>query len=155
MRETKDTAIKKGQRLTTPQKKRMLVREFTRKAGNITALCQAVRISRKTYYRWLDSDDRFREQIQEQTEALLDFSESKLMQQINDGNTAALIFHLKTKGKRRGYVERQELTGADGERLAGAPTKPSELASELRAMLDKLDLSEPTRSELYTKLDLT
>lgn len=46
----------------------------------------------------------------------LDFSESKLLSQIKEGNTTAIIFHLKCKGKNRGYIERQELehTGKDG-----------------------------------------
>ena len=39
---------------------------------------------------------------------------SQLHKQIKDGSTAATIFLLKTKGKKRGYVERQEITGADG-----------------------------------------
>jgi len=37
-----------------------------------------------------------------------------LHKQIGEGNTSATIFYLKTKGKNRGYVERQEITGADG-----------------------------------------
>jgi hypothetical protein len=46
-----------------------------------------------------------------------DFVENKLHMLIKDGNVAATIFYLKTQAKDRGYVERQELTGADGGRL--------------------------------------
>jgi hypothetical protein len=42
-------------------------------------------------------------------ERFLDFLESKLVEQINGGNTTSIIFALKTKGKNRGYVERQEI----------------------------------------------
>lgn len=52
---------------------------------------------------------------------LLDKAEDALLTRINKGDTAAIIFTLKTVGKVRGYVERQELTGANGEPLA-APT---------------------------------
>jgi hypothetical protein len=33
---------------------------------------------------------------------------------IQNEDTAATIFYLKTKGKKRGYIERQELTGNEG-----------------------------------------
>ncbi len=39
----------------------------------------------------------------------------KLMEAVENGEIAAIIFRLKTKGKKRGYVERQELTGADNQ----------------------------------------
>jgi hypothetical protein len=39
----------------------------------------------------------------------LDFAESQLYKQIKDGSTTATIFYLKTKGKQRGYVERQQI----------------------------------------------
>ena len=39
----------------------------------------------------------------------MDFAESQLHQQIKDGSVAATIFYLKTKGKKRGYIEKSEL----------------------------------------------
>jgi hypothetical protein len=39
------------------------------------------------------------------------------MRKIREGDTAAIIFASKTQLKDRGYIERQELTGADGDKL--------------------------------------
>lgn len=50
----------------------------------------------------------------EPEEEFLDFLESKFVEKINSGDTTSIIFGLKTKGKKRNYVERQEITGADG-----------------------------------------
>jgi hypothetical protein len=45
----------------------------------------------------------------EPEEIMLDFGEHKLMERIAKGDTLATMFLLKTKGKRRGYIERQEV----------------------------------------------
>jgi hypothetical protein len=39
----------------------------------------------------------------------LDFAESQLHKQIQSGEVSSTIFYLKTKGKKRGYVERSEV----------------------------------------------
>jgi hypothetical protein len=57
---------------------------------------------------------RLAEAIRETVERNLDMAESKLIGAINLGNLTAIIFYLKTKGKDRGYVERQEQSGPDG-----------------------------------------
>ena len=57
--------------------------------------------------------------IEESKESMLDLAEGKLFQEINAGNMTAIIFFLKTKGKARGYSERQEITGAEGGPVMG------------------------------------
>lgn len=47
-----------------------------------------------------------------------DWVESALFKQIENGNITAIIFYAKTQMKDRGYVERQEITGPDGDSLA-------------------------------------
>ena len=37
------------------------------------------------------------------------FAETNLHQQIMEGNTTATIFLLKTRGRKRGYIERQNI----------------------------------------------
>ena len=96
--------------------------------GIVTDACGSIGLSRSTFYDWLKTDLEFKAAVDEIQETALDFVESKLFQKINgistkshDGEVyqqppsdTAIIFYLKTRGKRRGYIERTELTGADG-----------------------------------------
>lgn len=79
--------------------------------GNITISCEAAGISRSAYSSWIKNDEEFRKALTEiePEEIMLDFGEHKLMERIAKGDTLATMFLLKTKGKRRGYIERQEV----------------------------------------------
>lgn len=96
------------------ERKAAFLEVFPKKAGIVTAACQAVGISRTQFYAWLKEDRVFAAAIEDINEQLIDYSESQLMSKIQAGNMTAIIFHLKCKGKKRGWVERQEVTGLGG-----------------------------------------
>lgn len=79
--------------------------------GNITIACESAGVGRGQYKSWCDKDAEFRTRLAEiePEEIMLDFGEHKLMERIAKGDTLATMFLLKTKGKRRGYIERQEV----------------------------------------------
>mgnify|MGYP003633457038 FL=1 len=95
-------------------KKESLLAALEQSLGVVTVACREAHIPRSTYYKWLNEDREFADQVADIENVALDFAESKLHNQISDNNTSATIFYLKTKGKNRGYVERQEITGAEG-----------------------------------------
>lgn len=76
--------------------------------GNISAACKKTNLSRATYYKWINNSPRFAEEVDTVNEGLIDFAETKLHQNIMDGKEASIFFFLKTKGKKRGYVETVE-----------------------------------------------
>ena len=47
-------------------------------------------------------------------EAMIDYAEGKLYQNIQNNDTVSILFFLKTQAKQRRYVERTEVTGANG-----------------------------------------
>jgi len=77
--------------------------------GVVTPACKAVGISRETHYRWMREDDDYKEAVESLDNLAIDFAETHLHKQIKNGTPASTIFYLKTKGKKRGYVEKQEM----------------------------------------------
>jgi hypothetical protein len=98
----------------TEQHKKAILEALEKSLGVVTTSCKKVGIGRTQFYNWLNDDNEFRTKVDDIQNVALDFAESQLHKQIGDGNTSATIFYLKTKGKNRGYVERQEITGAEG-----------------------------------------
>jgi len=94
--------------------KKAMLEALEKSLGIVTSACKAVDISRETHYRWLREDAEYKAAVDSLSDVALDFAESQLHKQIKDGNSTATIFFLKTKGKKRGYVERQELDVSTG-----------------------------------------
>ena len=94
------------------QTKKALLSALEECLGVVTTACKIVGVDRGTYYNYYNADSEFKKQVDSIQDIALDFAESQLHKQINEGNTTATIFFLKTKGKRRGYIERQEISAA-------------------------------------------
>ncbi len=81
---------------------------FEKRAGNIALAARANSMDRATYYNWMANSPVFKKAVEDTKEGLLDFVESMAMSEIKKGNTAMIIFYLKTQGKKRGYIESTE-----------------------------------------------
>lgn len=92
----------------TSLKKKAFLEAFALNMGNVSEACNAASIGRTTFYRWCDADPDFRQSVDDVREGLLDMTEGELLKLIKKGDTTAIIFYLKTKGKKRGYVEKTE-----------------------------------------------
>src|SRR6185295_6087395 len=84
--------------------------------GVVSVACNNAGIARSTFYNWKE-DEEFYKAVEEVNEDAIDHVESKLFQLIDKEDTAATIFFMKTRAKKRGYVERTELSGPDGDPL--------------------------------------
>ena len=91
-----------------------MIEALREKHGNQSAAARYLGCSRNTITRYIETYPTVKAVADEERETLIDFAENQLFQQVKDGNITAIIFTLKTIGKHRGYVERQEVTGADG-----------------------------------------
>lgn len=86
-----------------------MIEALTKSLGIVTIACKEVGISRQTHYEWYKEDAEYKKAVDDLADVALDFAEGMLHEQIKSKDTTATIFYLKTKGKRRGYVERQEI----------------------------------------------
>lgn len=100
-------------RQKTTFKKRVITKQAMIKAidksfGIITLIADKLRVHRSTVY---DNIKKFElsDLIEAERDRLVDFAESKLIENIRKGKETSIIFALKTIGKKRGYIEKQEI----------------------------------------------
>jgi len=93
----------------TEHHKKAMIEALEKSLGVVTAACKSVGIGRTTHYMWMDQDPEYKRAVQEISDVALDFAETHLHKQIKEGSSTSTIFYLKTKGKKRGYIERQEV----------------------------------------------
>tara|TARA_R100000353_G_C6454913_1_gene182298 strand:+ start:50 stop:403 length:354 start_codon:yes stop_codon:yes gene_type:complete len=89
--------------------KKNLIQALEKSLGIVTTACKDVGCARSTFYKYYDNDKEFKKKVDNIENYTLDFVESQLHKKIKDGDTTSIIFYCKTKGKKRGYIERQEI----------------------------------------------
>jgi hypothetical protein len=96
--------------------KKAMIAALEKCMGIVITAAKRAKIDRKTHYRWLQQDPEYKKAVDNISELVLDMAESQLHKQIKANNVTATIFFLKTKGKKRGYIEKVEtgFTNAEG-----------------------------------------
>lgn len=99
--------------------KKAMLAALEKTLGVVTPACLEVGIARSTHYRWMEEDEKYKKDVESLLDFQIDFVESKLFENINNGDTTSAIFYLKTKARHRGYVEKKELDHTSkGEKIA-------------------------------------
>lgn len=123
--------------------KKALLEALEKSLGVVTIACKNIGVDRGTFYNYCNSDPVFKAAVDDMEDVALDFVESALYKQVKEGVPSSTIFYLKTRGRKRGYIERHEHTGADGQALI--PEKITiEIISDTPPVTNEEDIIDPT-----------
>lgn len=118
--------------------KKALLDALEKSLGIVTTACKIVGIDRSTFYKYVKEDEEFAKQVKDVEDVVLDFVESQLHKQIKEGNTTATIFHLKTKGKKRGFIEKIQIENQQTEQSFEERVDLSKLSTDELETFEKL-----------------
>lgn len=131
------------------QQKTAVVAEIIRCKGFKTVACTNVKLNPRTFRQWMADDAEFRQAVEDAVEIARDFrddkAEQKLFEQVEGGDTTAIIFYCKTRLKNRGYTERVLPQEAKPEQAQPQqPTLPEPDGEKIAASIQKRITSKKT-----------
>jgi len=88
--------------MTLSQQQQEFLSVLEEQLGVVSIALKITDTTRDEYDEWLNNIF-FLDRIKHIDNSCVDFVETQLLNQIRQGNTAAITFYLKTKGKDRGY----------------------------------------------------
>ena len=111
---------KKNEQKRTTDKKAAMIKALGTTCGNVSEAIAVLKkadisVGRTAHYRWLEADEDYQLAVDNAAEKTLDLVEKALINQIKNGSVTATTFFLKTKGRVRGYNERQEVDITSGD----------------------------------------
>jgi len=96
--------------------KEKIIAALIAKRGLVYLAAEMAGCSVATVYNYINKYPEVAEAANHQNGMMGDFAEGKLFEAIKNGDAWAIAFYLKTKHKKRGYVEKieNEITGSNG-----------------------------------------
>ena len=110
---------------------------YEKSLGVLKPACDMTGMCRKTIWEWRKKYPEFDAACHDCEETAVDFVETKLYKLINDGADASTIFYLKTKGRKRGYVEKHEVDMSAEVKGVTVNVTNQETAQVLKDIMDK------------------
>ena len=116
--------------------------------GNLTAAATKLGVTRQGVYDYIDRYG-LQEVLDQSREKMADEAVGQLHRLVRDGNLGAVIFYLKTQAKSRGFTERIETTGKDGDAIEvrQIKTEGRPALSDLKAALSGNRVAELVEDE--------
>ena len=109
-----DKSTKSANKKSMKKKQQEYLKILKKCAGLVSHACEKYGIDRQTHYNWMKKYEWFADEVKAIQEGMIDFAESKLYENIKKGDNTSILFYLKCKAKKRGYVEKQEIEHSGG-----------------------------------------
>ena len=117
--------------------------------GVIAHIADSLSVTRHTVYKAINRYDAWNA-VNEAKETMLDSVENVLLDKAMSGNMTAIIFLLKTQGKHRGYIERQQI-----EHIENAIAIPSHIIDAMQVSgISKDDLARALFDSILAQAEL-
>lgn len=84
--------------------------EYFKQLGHISNACKKAEIGRMTFYKWLNTDEVFKQRFEDAVEAHNDEMEKQIRKIAKGGDKDMLKFWATRKMKHRGFGDKQEVS---------------------------------------------
>jgi len=105
--------------------------------GIIATIAENLGCEWHTAKSYIDKFDETKKAYEAESESVIDLAESKLIENISANDNTAIIFYLKTKGKKRGYIERSEVQNEVNVTIS--ELTPEQRATRIEELKRKMD----------------